>query len=38
LRAALVWSQRLDGPRTARIADLIASLDVGGANRSALFV
>ncbi|HEX9335544.1 MAG TPA: BTAD domain-containing putative transcriptional regulator [Pseudonocardiaceae bacterium] len=27
LRAALVWSQRLDGPRTATVAKLIASLD-----------
>jgi tetratricopeptide (TPR) repeat protein len=42
LRAALVWSQRLDGPRSAGIVDLLASLDVGigptGANRSAQLV
>jgi hypothetical protein len=37
LRAALVWSQRLDSPRTAEIADLIATLDAGP-SRPALFV
>jgi len=37
LRAALVWSQRLDSPRTAQIADLIATLDAGP-SRSALLV
>ncbi|HEX4721677.1 MAG TPA: BTAD domain-containing putative transcriptional regulator [Pseudonocardiaceae bacterium] len=35
LRAALVWSQRLDGPRSATVAELIASLDgpPGGPSR-----
>jgi DNA-binding SARP family transcriptional activator/tetratricopeptide (TPR) repeat protein len=37
LRAALVWSQRLDSPRTAEIVDLITTLDAGP-SRPALFV